>query len=224
MTQLCRRGIDFLALMQKKSGFTLIEVLLAVGLTTVIAVGVLAPLLFTVRSLETAQRGWGREVKELEAVEMIFRDVRSFVGNAPFPVLRIVHGGGLTVREDDRLMVWSASPVRDKRPTALIVYRVLPETEAGKSGPGLYRWELAGWKAVPGGGGNGPLFMDTDGLSANNAKIVLKGAEGIRFSVRTEKSWADEYAGEMPKALRIEITYRGRTKTYEDSLPSILKK
>ncbi|NMA33682.1 MAG: type II secretion system protein, partial [Clostridiaceae bacterium] len=48
--------------MRRHEGFTLIEILLAVGLTGIIAVASLVPLVFTVQSLETVQKGWGKDV------------------------------------------------------------------------------------------------------------------------------------------------------------------
>ena len=109
--------------MRRHEGFTLIEILLAVGLTGIIAVASLVPLVFTVQSLETVQKGWGKDVKVMEAAERIFRDTRNFAQCGPFPVFRIVHKEGLTIREDDRLLT-GRPPVKNRAP-GLVVYKIV---------------------------------------------------------------------------------------------------
>ena len=74
--------------MKKQKGFTLIEILLAVGLVGIIAVAALAPLVFTVQSLETVQRDWGKSVKVMEAADRIFYDTRNFAESSSFPIFR----------------------------------------------------------------------------------------------------------------------------------------
>ncbi|HQA54998.1 MAG TPA: prepilin-type N-terminal cleavage/methylation domain-containing protein [Synergistaceae bacterium] len=210
--------------MRRHEGFTLIEILLAVGLTGIIAVASLVPLVFTVQSLETVQKGWGKDVKVMEAAERIFRDTRNFAQCGPFPVFRIVHKEGLTIREDDRLLIWSAAPVKENRAPGLVVYKIVSSSGLNKYKPGLYRWELPGWRPADGSDKEtGPTALDTDNLRPEDGKMVLKDAEGLRLSVWSGESWSDEYTGELPKAMRITITLNGRKQVYEDSLPTILK-
>ena len=211
--------------MKKQKGFTLIEILLAVGLVGIIAVAALAPLVFTVQSLETVQRDWGKSVKVMEAADRIFYDTRNFAESSSFPIFRTVHKEGFTVREDDRLLVWSAAPVKENKAPGLIVYKIVSSSGLNKYKPGLYRWEIPGWRSAAKGSGEetGPTDLDTDSLKPEDGKMVLKDAEGLRFSVWSGESWADEYTGELPKAIRITITLNGRKQVYEDSLPTILK-
>ena len=82
--------------MIRHKGFTLIEILLAVGLAGIIAVAALAPLVFTVQSLETVQKGWGKNIKVMETAERIFSDTRNFARSSSFPVFRTVHKEGFT--------------------------------------------------------------------------------------------------------------------------------
>ena len=202
----------------------MIEILLAVGLTGIIAVASLVPLVFTVQSLETVQKGWGKDVKVMEAAERIFRDTRNFAQCGPFPVFRIVHKEGLTIREDDRLLIWSAAPVKENRAPGLVGYKIVSSLGLNKYKPGLYRWELPGWRPADGSDKEtGPTALDTDNLRPEDGKMVLKDAEGLRLSVWSGESWSDEYTGELPKAMRITITLNGRKQVYEDSLPTILK-
>ena len=92
--------------MKKQKGFTLIEIVLAVGLVGIISVAALAPLVFTVQSLEKVQKDWGKSIKTMGAAQKIFYDARNFAQSNSFPVFRTVHKEGLTVREDDRPLVW----------------------------------------------------------------------------------------------------------------------
>lgn len=203
----------------------MIEILLAVGLVGIIAVAALAPLVFTVQSLETVQKEWGKNIKAMKAADNIFYDARNFAPSDSFPIFRTVHKEGLTVREDDRLLVWSVAPVKENRAPGLIVYKIVSSTSLNKYEPGLYRWEIAGWRSTAKGSDEeaGPTALDTESLRPEEGKIVLKGAEGLRLSVWSGESWSDEYTGELPKAMRVTITLNGGKQVYEDSLPAILK-
>ncbi len=211
--------------MKKQKGFTLIEILLTVGLVGIIAVAALAPLIFTVQSLETVQKDWGKSMKAMEAADRIFYDSRNFVKSSSFPIFRAVHKEGLTVSEDDRLLVWSAAPVKENKAPGLIVYKIVSSSGLNKYKPGLYRWEIPGWRSAAKGSGQdkGPTALNTDNLSPEDGKMVLKDAEGLKLSVWSGESWSDEYEGELPKAMRVTITLNGRKHVYEDSLPAILK-
>ena len=211
--------------MKKQKGFTLIEIILAVGLVGIIAVAALAPLVFTVQSLETVQKDWGKSMKVMEAADRIFYDTRNFAKSSSFPIFRTVHKEGFTVREDDRLLVWSATPVKENKAPGLIVYKIVSSSGLNKYKPGLYRWEIPGWSSAVKGSDQeaGPTALDTDSLRPEEGKMVLKDAEGLKLSVWSGESWSDEYTGGLPKAMRITITLNGRKQVYEDSLPTILK-
>ena len=212
--------------MKKQKGFTLIEILFVVGLVGIIAATALAPIVFTVENLENAQKGWGNSVKVTEAAYKIFDDARNFAESSSFSIFRIVHREGITTREDDRLLVWSAAPVKENKVPGLIVYKIVTSSGLQKNEPGLYRWVIPGWKFLPENGtkDEGPTGLDTDTLRVEEGKLLLKNAEGIRFSVWSGESWSDEYTGKLPRAMKVTITLNGRKNVYEDSLPVILNK
>lgn len=219
------RGSASVSNMRKQKGFTLIEILLAVGLVGIIAVAALAPLVFTVQSLETVQKDWGKNMKAMGAADRIFYDTRNFAVSDSFPIFRTVHKDGLIVGEDDRLLVWSAAPVKENKAPGLIVYKIVSSSSLNKYEPGLYRWEIPGWRSAAKGSNKeeGPTALDTDSLKPEDGKMVLKDAEGLILSVWSGESWSDEYTGDLPKAMRVTITLNGRKQVYEDSLPTILK-
>ncbi|MCE5201070.1 MAG: type II secretion system GspH family protein [Synergistaceae bacterium] len=220
-------------------GFTLIEIMLAVALVGIIAATALAPLVFTVESLKDTQKQWGARIKERAAVENIFADVRGAVENPSFAPLRTIHNGGLTVQEDDRLLIWSASPVREGGIVSLVVYRVLTGSALDNKKGGLYRWILEGVKSDPNLSGElfskgliaasrslitsseDPIKFDSDKLKAEDGRMVLPDAEGMRISVWSGTDWVQDYEGSVPEALKIGITIKGKKHVYEEWFPAI---
>lgn len=207
-------------------GFTLIEILLVVGLVGIIASIALAPLVFTVISLEDAQKTWTASRGEDTAVDALFRDLRNIVKNPAFVSLRAAHKDGLAVKEDDRLMIWSASPAREGKSVGLVVYRVLEDSKLDKTTGGLYRWTVMDViassdqkQSMP----KTPMDFDIEQLKAEDGKLLLKGVTGLRFKVWQDGEWADEYEGDMPGAVSLEL-YRDReASTHEMWLPQIFQ-
>ena len=128
----------------RSRGFTLIEILLVVGLVGVIAATAIAPLIFTVESLQDAQRSWGESGRERAAAERIFADVRGAVESPAFQSVKIVHKEGLSAQKDDRIMIWSSSPTKEGGPVSLVVYRVVVPSALDNQKGGLYRWVVKG--------------------------------------------------------------------------------
>jgi len=217
-----------------RQGFTLIEILLVVGLIGIIAAAALAPLLFTVNSLDEAQKQRKIAARERNAVEGLFSDVRSAVHTPYFSSVRSVRGGGLTIEDDDRLLVWSASPIHENGVVSLIVYRVMASSAFDNAEGGLYRWVLSGPEAAGRLSAEAvsdirvrsskatsvsPLMFDTDTLKTNNGKLLLRGVDGLRISAWSGSEWAQEYEGPVPDALKIEISIKGKKHEYEEWFP-----
>ncbi|NLX84447.1 MAG: prepilin-type N-terminal cleavage/methylation domain-containing protein [Synergistaceae bacterium] len=212
--------------MRKQKGFTLIEILFVVGLTGIIAATALAPIVFTVQSLENAQKEGSKNNKITETAYRIFYDARNFSESSSFSIFRIVRRDGFNTRDDDRLLVWSAAPVKENKVPSLIVYKIITSSGLRKNEPGLYRWVIPGWRFLPENRNKeeGPTDLDTENLRPEDGKLILKNAEGVRFAVWSGESWSDEYAGKLPIALKVTITLNGRKNVYEDTLPVILNK
>ncbi len=209
-------------------GFTLIEIMFAVGLSAIIAATVILPLVLTVESLENAQKQWGQNAKVRIAVEKIFYDVRNFVENPSFLSFRTVHNNGLTVKNDDRLLVWSAAPTMENKPVGLIIYRVMPPASGlDKKNGRLYRWVITNVKASSGLSGTNyltdeaPIMLDTDKLKTEDGAMILNGVDGISFWVWSDKEWTNHYEGSLPEALRVEVTVNGKKYIHEELLPVI---
>lgn len=207
-------------------GFTLIEILLAVGLIGIIASVALAPLVFTVISLEDAQKNWSSERKEDSAVDTLFRDIRNIVKNQAFASLQVIHKDGLRVKEDDRVLIWSGSPAREGQTVGLVVYRVLEESTFDKTVGGLYRWTVMDVIASSDQRTNkpaSPMDFDVERLEAKQGKLLLPGVTGMRFRVWREKKWVDEYEGDSPVAVSVELIQGEEKHTHETWLPQVFK-
>ena len=214
----------------KSAGFTLIEIMLAVALTGIIAAAALAPLLFTVKSLSEAQREWGRNTRDRFAADKIYRDVRSSIENPSFSPFKIIHKDGLSLQNDDRLLVWSASSAKEGMPVSLIVYKIVSAAALDSNKSGLYRWVL---KSVPSQyeenslsagavqRASAPIDIDTDTLKTEEGKLLLAGADGLSLSVWNGSEWVGEYSCELPPAMRLQISMNGKKFSYEEWFPKI---
>lgn len=204
--------------------------MLAVALTGIIAVTALAPLVVTVKSLTEAQREWGHNTRDRFVADKIYRDVRSSIENPSFAPFKIIHKGGLSLINDDRLLVWSASSAKEGLPVSLIVYKVVSGTSLDNSKSGLYRWVLKNvatqyeenpLSADMVGTTMLPIDIDTDTLKPEDGRLLLAGADGLSFSVWNGSKWVGEYSGELPPAMRLEISMSGKKFSYEEWFPKI---
>jgi len=206
-------------------GFTLIEIMLVVALTGIIAAAALAPLVFTVSSLQDAQKTWSKRIRDRAAIDGIFSDVRGIIDVSTWKPMRVIHKSGLSVGNDDRLLVFSSSPMRTNKPAGLIVYKVIADSPIDNTKGGLYRWVISGAlksaDVTAGSATLDPINLDTDKLRASKGKIVIPGAEGMTLSVWADNKWVDEYEGGMPEALKASITVKGKRTEYEDWFPKI---
>lgn len=210
---------------KQSDGFTLIEILLVVGLVGIISSAALAPLYATVRSLEEAQARWGRRHNANEAADAMFRDLRMVIANPSFESVRIQHEEGLESDSDDRLLMWSMSPRYEGKSAGVVVYRVLPEDSFSDEAPGLYRWVICGQPSLHAQSGDvygtassdvpEPMDIDPEDLEAKDGELLLTEARGLRFYFPHGDGWErEDYKGGIPEILRAEIVLEdGRSVT-----------
>ncbi len=203
---------------RRRRGFTLIEILLVVGLAGVIAAAALAPLVVTVRSLEEAQGRWGRRHNVRDAADAMYRDLRLAIANPSFPSVKVLHEEGLTTDADDRLLIWCAAQKFDGESVGVVVYRVLPDDSFSDEAPGLYRWVIRGQPSLHAQSGDvfgaesadvpEPMDIDPDDLEAKDGELLLSTARGLRFYFPHGDEWEQEdYKGGIPEILRTEIVF-----------------
>lgn len=209
-------------LKRASGGFTLVEILLVVGLVGIIAAAALAPLVFTVRSLGDAQKDFSASAKERSAMDGIFLDLRSAIANPAFASVKTVHKEGLSVQADDRLLVWSATPARESRPVGLVVYRLVAPSILEKDvKQGLYRWVITDFTSDKAVSDDTPMELDTDTLDTKKGRMVLAGATGVSFSVWSGEDWSEEYEGSLPRAFKAVIKTKDKSFEYEEWFPAI---
>jgi len=203
-----------------KHGFTLIEVMLAVALFAIIATTALAPLMFTVRSLKNAQQQWIVNVRQERAVKQIFSQVRAAVREGTETAVRVERASGLSVSDDDRIAVFSLLPLKQVRPAAVFVYRVFKEDKLKKVAGGLYRFEFAlpldDYLLLPSASDRSPINIDMEKLKPEEGKVIVPDAVGMRVYVWQDNEWKEDYSGQIPQALKIEIKREKGTSEYEE--------
>ncbi|MCC8057719.1 type II secretion system protein [Cloacibacillus sp.] len=221
-----RRGVS--------PGFTLIEIMLVVGLVGIIAAAALAPLVFTIRSLEDAQRRWGSSHNTAAAVDKIYSDIRRVIPNPSFSTFKIIHKSGFSTEADDRLVMWSAAPKYEGKNVGVVVYKIVTKGILNNAKPGLYRWVLANVpsEATVSGDISGrspsepdtPMDVNTDELDPKGAKLVLADAIGVKFYVWQGNKWAQEYDGKLPNLLKTEIITKEGSYSHTERFPNAAEK
>jgi hypothetical protein len=194
-------------LRRRRPAFTLIEILVVVGLTGLIAVTAFTPLVHTVGLLRDLELSFGREAALRVASSRIVDDMRQYQEGSRAPAVRLVRHDRLGGVADDVLLFWSVAPLRQGRPAGTIVYRLGARPGREKS---LLRWTLPGLR---------PGEINPAGLDEEEAQLVLQGLDGFRVAFLQDRRWVDEYGGGLPRAIRLTLT-RGEVEgVYEDWLP-----
>lgn len=218
-------------------GFTLVEIMLVAGLTGIIAAAAVAPIIFTVRSLERAQREWGGGAASRKAADGIFLDIRNSIKNPSFSSVKFIHKEGLKIEHDDRLLVWTASPLKINKPAGLVVYRLVEKSVMDKNvKPGLYRWVINEnpksddilteddiFSGSEGGSNTYKTPMDTDPdmLKAAEGKLVMPNADGVLFQVWGDGDWESDWDGDMPSAVKVIVNAGSVSFDYEEWFPTL---
>ncbi|MDR1472690.1 MAG: prepilin-type N-terminal cleavage/methylation domain-containing protein [Synergistaceae bacterium] len=197
----------------KKRAFTLVEIMLALGIGGMILALGIAPLMFTARTISQTRANFASANRERAAVNRIFQDVRESVGlNVQSPVF-IARRDSLEGGSDNMLMVWTIAPAYAGASMGSVVYGVPRSTVLGGDfEEGVYRWVLSD-DTVPGSLGDEDLEPET-------ARLLLGGVKGVSFHALSGSSWTDSYNGSLPRALRVTFQYEDGDVSYEDLLPN----
>ena len=186
----------------RRTGFTLIEILIAVMLTGLLTTLALAPVVVTVRRVVETQEEYSDLSALSRTMSFIERDLASSI-RLSSNVITIVDHEALGGNDDDILMVMSTAPVIQNLPAGTVVYRI---SEGGIMHsniiPGLYRWMFPGKM---------PNVIKTDTLNAEDAQLVLPDVNEFCVEVPTgshEDDRRKEYRGKLPAGLYIKIGRR----------------
>lgn len=190
-------------MMNKHKAFTLIEILIAVMLTGLLASLALAPVVITVRRVVETQEGYSDMSALSRTISFIERDLASAMRMSS-NVITITDHEALGGNDDDILMLMSTAPTVQNMPAGTIVYKL---SQGGLIHsniiPGLYRWIFPGLM---------PNVIKTDTLNPEDAQLVLPDVNEFCVEVPTgshEDDRKKEYRGQLPDGLYIKI---GRSK------------
>ena len=186
-------------MMNKKSAFTLIEVLVAVMLTGMLTTLALAPVAYTVRNVVETQNEYADFSALSRTMNFIIRDLSSAM-RLSSNVITIIDHDAMGGNAEDILMIMSTAPTAQNLPSGTLVYRVAEGgIMHGNVLPGLYRWIFPGQL---------PNTIKYENLDATEAQLVLPGID--LFSVEIPKGSHEddrdkEYSGALPKGLYIKL-------------------
>ena len=185
-----------------RAAFTLVEILIAVMLTGLVASLALAPVVMTVSRVIEAQRAYTDATALSRALAFLGRDVSSAARLAPVSLI-VEDRQALGGRDDDVLIVMSTSPARQGISAGSLVYK-LYDGGAMRSEllSGLYRWVLPGVL---------PDKVDASKLKAEEGQLVLPGVTSFVVEVSRGPERSKEYKGALPEGLFVSLT-RGDTK------------
>lgn len=186
-------------MMNRRTGFTLIEILIAVMLTGLLTTLALAPVVVTVRRVVETQEEYSDMSALSRTMSFIARDLSSSMRMSS-SVITIIDHESLGGYDDDTLMIMSTAPTVQNLPAGTIVYKI---EEGGIMHnnviPGLYRWIFPGKM---------PNLIKADSLNPEEGQLVLPDVNEFCAEVPTSSKEDDrkkDYRGQLPAGLYIKI-------------------
>lgn len=199
---------------RKKGAFTLVEILIVLGIAGVIVSAGVAPLLFTVRTLSNTRQAFTDAGRERAVFNRIVLDLREMaLLNTASPV-RVVQSEELAQKPRDALIVWTVTSAYTGGPMGNVIYAIPKESAlSGTTISGLYRWMISK-----------DITPETDLekiLEEEKPQLLLPGLDGFSVQMLRHSDWQDDYSGAIPRALRVTFGYEGDVeRIYEAWFPN----
>lgn len=181
---------------KSRSGFTLIEILIVVALTGIIASLAMVPVIVVIRNLTEAEADYTDELALRRTAIFMGQEAAAALRLAPVPVRVITHermGGG----REDVLIFASSAPAKQNLAAGSLVYKIVNKRFMDEEiYPGLYRWHLPGVL---------PVDVDPEKLNDDKKTLVLPYVTSFAVAVPEGSEWRRDYEGELPKGLKFEL-------------------
>jgi prepilin-type N-terminal cleavage/methylation domain-containing protein len=195
--------------------FTLVEVLVVVGIAGIIVTIGLTPLTYTIKLMSDARTAFIEGNAERDAINRITLDVREVISLNGSGGMRLVHQDK-SGEAHDYLMLWTLTPSYTMEPSGTVVVGIPDESVLDNDyDKGLYRWLLSDDKR--------PNDVTQEDMEKGSRRLILPDVKSVRFSILDGSEWVDEYTGPMPKAFRVLLNYGddGDEKAYDVWLPRL---
>ncbi|MCF7936107.1 MAG: type II secretion system GspH family protein [Synergistales bacterium] len=196
----------------RRSGFTLIEIMVVIALVGVVAAVGFAPLVHVVSQLRRVETEFGGRQAQRLAAQQIGRDLRRATPPHLDTALIVRHRDKLGGDADDMIAGLSVRRTEQGKIAGTVVYAVVREHLVRRIVPGLYRWFFPG---------DNPAQVDLEALDPEEGELVLPDVTGLRVRVRTGEEWSDEYRGAYPVGVRIALQREGARTSYAVVFPDI---
>jgi prepilin-type N-terminal cleavage/methylation domain-containing protein len=181
----------------RRNAFTLIEILIAVALTGLIASLALAPVIYAVRQLVETEAAYSDETALRRTAVFMAQDVAAGLRLASI-VVRVVDHEQLGGGDDDTLIIASAAPAKQNLAAGSVAYKIVRRSFMNdRSIPGLYRWLLPGIL---------PEDVEYENLDEKDGQLVVPYVTELGLSVFEPPEWVDDYSGGLPQGMRFTLS------------------
>jgi prepilin-type N-terminal cleavage/methylation domain-containing protein len=198
------------ALRKRKRAFTLIEILIAVALTGLVASLTLAPVVYAVRQVVETEEAYSDEAALRRTALFMAQDVAAGLRLVRVTMRVITHetlGGG----NDDTLIVASAAPAKQNMAVGSVIYKLVQRSfMSDEAIPGLYRWVLPGVL---------PDAVKPGELEEKDGQLVVPYVTELKLSVYRSSGWGSNYEGKLPLAIQITLHRGEESGEYVFSFP-----
>jgi prepilin-type N-terminal cleavage/methylation domain-containing protein len=180
-----------------KSAFTLVEVLVSVALTGLIASLAFAPVAYAVRQVTETEEAYYDELDLRRTAMFMAQDVAAGLRLASVTVRVIGHkelGGG----DNDTLIVAGSAQARQNLAAGSVVYRVVRWSFMNdKYVSGLYRWLLPGVL---------PEDVEYEKLEVKDGQLITPYVTELSLSVFESPEWVSDYGGKLPTGMKFVLS------------------
>lgn len=197
----------------KKSGFTLIEIIIVLGIAAVIFSAGIAPLLFTVRTLGEARDQFTADDLERAVFNRIVQDIREASKVSSTSPVTVMKSEELSDRPRDALIVWTTTPAYAGTYMGNAVWAIAkPKITDHSAKNGLCRWIMSNDVH--------PETELADLLAEHEHQQMIPDVLGMTIEMMRLSEWEEDYIGGVPTAVRVVFEYEDRESVHEAWFPN----